>query len=611
MKSTLLTAALLSASVFAFAQKVQTPAAGFSKNQAAQPVASAPVQQFGSRDVIWTNDFSNAADWAISNGAGNNDNWVIGTAGPAGQFFIDPIASTTAANGFALFDSDVLCSGNQIANLTTANAIDCSTFPQVVLEFQQYYRRFVDSTFVFVSNDGGNAWTKYAVNEFLANNDFSNGNPETVRINITPTAGGQADVRVRFQFYSVPGMGSAQSPPGCGYSWMVDDVALVTPPAVDVTLNQVYTNDIFVAYEQYITPLAQADTVRVGTIIQSAGALDLNNSVTVNYSIKRGAVEVNAGSYTIANLNSFAIDTTFHNTGYVPDAVGTYSVDVTIVADGDASAGNDALSGAFEISDFIYSGVNPVATGMQGVTYGGTAAPFRAYKIGSTYVINNAADLIGFNFAVSRAADSQPMDITIELYETGNWAGPLAIYDFTIAGNHPNTFNATAVTTRAFDAPVTLNPGSYTIVMGYADTDRAFSFWCKDGDDDLSSWINGPFGSGGTTGWFVGLDLTPYIQLNFNPDIVGVAPIEANGMSVRVYPNPVNEALTVNMNFDNATATTLNLLDLNGRVISTRTVNNQTVATEVFNTAELANGVYTLQVISNNNIMSRRVVVAH
>jgi hypothetical protein len=174
--------------------------------------------------VFWSNDFSNASNWVFENAPGtNSQTWQIGTVGPTGAYAIDPIQSTTAANGFALFDSDLHCGGNQIANLTTANSIDCSSQSRVVLEFQQQYRRFYDSTFVFVSINNGLSWTKFPVNENLENNNSSFGNAEIVRVNLSNIAGNQPNVLLRFQFYSPSSINALA---GCAYSWMIDDVKL-------------------------------------------------------------------------------------------------------------------------------------------------------------------------------------------------------------------------------------------------------------------------------------------------------------------------------------------------------------------------------------------------
>ena len=146
-------------------------------NYGFQKSATAPVE-FSNRVDLWSSDFSNPADWIISNSAGNASNWVIGSDIPSGTFAIPPIFSTTEANGFALFDSDLDCSGNQIANLTKATSVNCAAYPTVFLEFEQQYRRFDDSTFVFVSNNGGTTWVKYSVNTAFLNDDITN-NPET------------------------------------------------------------------------------------------------------------------------------------------------------------------------------------------------------------------------------------------------------------------------------------------------------------------------------------------------------------------------------------------------------------------------------------------------
>lgn len=185
----------------------------------------APSTPTTSSVPFWTDDFSTPANWTISNQVSNSDDWIIGTNGPAGQFAIDPIASTTATNGFALFDSDLLCSGNQIADLTTANAINCTGQSPVQLQFEQWYTRFDDSTIVFVSNDNIN-WTAFPVNTTILNNQSPLVNPDVVKLDITSVAGNQATVWIRFEFYSPSTFVGPGNAPGCGYAWMIDDVEL-------------------------------------------------------------------------------------------------------------------------------------------------------------------------------------------------------------------------------------------------------------------------------------------------------------------------------------------------------------------------------------------------
>ena len=79
---------------------------------------------------FWTDDLSDASLWTMVDHAnGGTQNWVIGTAAPSG-FYSDgmgAIASTTASNGFAMYDSDALgttAANVQDATLTFNNSID-------------------------------------------------------------------------------------------------------------------------------------------------------------------------------------------------------------------------------------------------------------------------------------------------------------------------------------------------------------------------------------------------------------------------------------------------------------------------------------------------------
>ena len=195
------------------------------KNKIISPRSSKSALRISSVPV-WSDDFSVPANWTFSTEGGTTDNWVISTTGPSGSYPIDTIASASAANGYALFDSDLLCSGNQIADITTTNSINLSGVTNVALRFSQYYRRYFDSTFVFVSNDH-TTWTKFPINETLIQNAYSSNNnsinPAYVSLDISSVASNQSTVWIRFQFYS-PSTLNANA--GCGYAWMIDDVSI-------------------------------------------------------------------------------------------------------------------------------------------------------------------------------------------------------------------------------------------------------------------------------------------------------------------------------------------------------------------------------------------------
>ncbi|HBW85305.1 MAG TPA: hypothetical protein DEF82_00725, partial [Crocinitomicaceae bacterium] len=121
--------------------------------------------------TIWSNDFSNAADWATDNDPAGTPphtagDWSIVTdvnAAPVAA--LTPAGHTTAANGYAIIDSDAAgATASQNAIIYTVAPIDLSANPQVVMTFQQTHRRYAESTYVIYSLDGGATWGEVEVN---------------------------------------------------------------------------------------------------------------------------------------------------------------------------------------------------------------------------------------------------------------------------------------------------------------------------------------------------------------------------------------------------------------------------------------------------------------
>ncbi|HPG74135.1 MAG TPA: hypothetical protein PLM49_07585, partial [Bacteroidales bacterium] len=109
------------------------------------PVKSDKQEQTKDLEVIWENDFSNATDWVTEYLPDNpNDGpWVIGTEGPTGYYSggMGPIESTTAENGFAMYDSDangISESGTQDSKITYTGTIDCTGYTNVGVQFESY-----------------------------------------------------------------------------------------------------------------------------------------------------------------------------------------------------------------------------------------------------------------------------------------------------------------------------------------------------------------------------------------------------------------------------------------------------------------------------------------
>lgn len=317
-------------------------------NTVTSPATSASMTSF------YSETFSGGlSGWTASTGPGGVATgtaalWMHSTVGPTGTYAIDPVASTTAADGFLLYDSDVNCSGNQNARITSP-VIDCSAHPTVKLVFQEYYRKFYDTTIVQISNDG-TTWTDFVVHDGLSNNDFSGANPTIQNINISSVAGGQATVYIRFNFVSRGGGNN-----GCAYSWMIDDISLDEVPDNDLAIVESY--DVIT----YMTPSNQAAApIAFGSTLRNLGAATQSNTVLNASVLNSSSTSLFTGSANPIDLVS-GIDSLAEITGtYTPSSTtGLYRTVYNVASDSvDADMTNNTDTTYFAVSDSSYSCVS-------------------------------------------------------------------------------------------------------------------------------------------------------------------------------------------------------------------------------------------------------------
>ena len=168
---------------------------------------------FDTSAQIWSDDFSNPANWVVGHTPGTQGDWAIGTSA---LNFVGVLNSTSGGN-FAGFDSDALGQGTtNDAWVQTANPINLSSYAQVTLSFEQAYQRFQDNTYVEVSTNG-TIWTAFQVNTTIGVNQ-STPNPDFQSLDISSVAGNQPAVWIRFRYQGA-----------WDYAWAVDDITLDAP----------------------------------------------------------------------------------------------------------------------------------------------------------------------------------------------------------------------------------------------------------------------------------------------------------------------------------------------------------------------------------------------
>lgn len=604
--------ALISASILlgsAFLTKVDAANDNIGKqikknNSIIQATGAISQETSSNRAVIWTNDLSVPADWTISNSSGNADNWVIGTGVPAGTFPIAGIASTSAANGFALFDSDLLCSGNQNAHLTTAQSIDCSGHPGVILKFEENYRNYFDSTFVEVSTNG-TSWTKFQVNSNFATNQSST-NPQVVSLNITSVAGNQATVWIRFTFYSTTAAFGTNG--GCAYAWMVDDISLEDAPDFDLQIGNTFSTEYSRVPLEQVQPFSFSGYVsNQGGASQSDAALKATVSAPLF-----------SDSSAVVTLNPGQSDSLFIVNTFTPNAIGPLNVTITAKSGQiDANPGDNSKTFTVNVTDSIYARDNGIYTG-NGLYNGLTGTDGNAYVIGNLFEIQTDAFATSVSFAMQGTTDAGTI-ASVKIYDFSG-TDPVEIgssADYTIQASQINTTGSAAApnlnpkfVTIKLTSPVQLTSATkfYVAAVSYVGGLPLVLASGTDFEDGLGAFLYDT--DAATPEWFL-LGGTPMVRLNVH-NTVGVEELDAQNITlVQNQPNPFNTQTTIQYTLTEASNVNFTVTDLAGRIV--RVIENQNLSAGnhniVLNAADFAAGAYNYTLTSNGKSVTKKMFV--
>ncbi len=567
--------ALLSGSM-AFGQSVNDGLT-VGKHKSTSDVKSTSVNR--TKASYYSNDFSTASDWSFHVNGTANHNWVIGTVAPAGSFPIPAIASTSAANGFALFDSDKLCGadGSQNSDVRLVNSVDLTGHNAVQVTFESSYRQFKGTCWVIASTDGTN-WDEYQVHVGLANN-ASTANPALVSVNVSATIGGSATAYIGFRYKG-----------GCDYAWMVDDVQIESLPDNDVSMNKVWSGDIINDYDYSMVPDEQTVPMKVLAAISNNGAL-AQTAVPAVLTIKLGATQVYTETK-LVNLPVAQVDTIVFTTTYTPSTIGDYTFTVTIPTDD--VTGNEVASAEYSTTNFIY-----------GHDYLGTKV-FRfddnaESSMGITFIMKATQTLTAFQVEFETSTTPE-VEVALEVWEVG-----ANIQDLTYVYEQYYVVPAAQIgpgktTNISLVEPKTLDAGKQYVIQVKKPQGptRVFYGGSDRGDDDNSTVCYGAFGTGGAINYFIGWGFSPAIRASFDPS----AGIEVNNLEgVMVYPNPSEGLIKISndLNVEN----TITVTDLSGKVITTKVASSSTT----IDLSNVGTGIYLVKIANANGQKVERVVI--
>ena len=306
--------------------------------------------------LFYTGFAGDLAGWTVEDLSSDatGDGWTWSDLPTGGRFTLPAIRSTSGPNGFALFDSDLQCSGSQNSRLRSP-LLDLSAASEVEVRWQQLYRRFASSIFLEVSIDGGRTFGSVELAADLPEDAFlgaANGAPDRASVDLSSVAAGEDSVVLAFRYFSEPAIYGAAA--GCGYAWMIDDVAVADavapPPAVDLD---------FVAVAppaHFATPAGRGAELAWAAEVANRGAEAQTATVEVRVTPTGGEGELFTGattSFSIAPGEVVAIPSL--DAFPLPENPGDYTATYRIAGvERDASPAGNERQFRFLVTDSTY-----------------------------------------------------------------------------------------------------------------------------------------------------------------------------------------------------------------------------------------------------------------
>jgi hypothetical protein len=569
--------------------------------------------------------------------------WLYTTEGPTGPTPYDALMSTTAGNGFVIFDSDL---NNNLGSAQNAwlisPEIDATAEDVVWLVFETYYRSFDDRPQLRVGTDLNDldSWATIEVFPGIGATDFNASNPETMTFDLSEFAA-NSTFRFAFQYLSDDTTNNGGGTQGWGYAWQVDDVSLtnVSPlPPVDMAL----ANDFYGIAPNAVTPASQVAPFGFIVDVENVGSGTIASS-TVDVSIANSSAVVFTDSNDFGSLEPGEqfIDYIFENQ-FTPDAVAddfqlTYTI--TPGEGNDPNPLNNSSTFNFSVSDSLFSkdlgatrSVAPVADNNYSyscVYYVPDGEGMYARYV-SFGVVDPDGELAGnsCNIFLYEWEGDTNNDGTVNTAEmTAGQA--IAFNSYQFQGDENQVILTLPIDLDAEAIP--LQSGKYYVIaiqyVATADENmfllasEEFNYF---GMNYLSDSLNtndntvpiqyasaldvGNSGEYGILGF--GFDIVPLIRMSIgnNDDLSGDAIVAAREViladgSVGVFPNPVDQVANVEFKLSEVSENvTLEIFDLKGRMVS-RTkyeqVQEQTVNVDV---SYLPAGNYKMRARTDNGI---------
>lgn len=562
------------------------------------------------------------------------------------------INSLTKSDGAMGFNSDYLDNNGVQGAFKTGKcptphagyiespSLDCSGQVSVELRFYQAIREFYADQRIDVSNDGGTTWIGYPINSDIVINAVPTNNQ--VAVNISKTAAGHSDVRLRFVYDIRP------SNPAGYYYWMVDDIQLWTLPDNNLVLRNAHFSP-----QNYNSPefSIRTDTFQFLADIQNIGAKTQKN-VVVKAEILKGTNLIYSDSMIVDSIapglqstiaNGSFIEPNNDSTFVLPNlwAPGTslktdtalYNIKYSIYAlnQVDEKPADNVKTLPFKVSTSAFAKDDGRNVG----TIRFASPPGDHWSVGAVYTMGKYTGNITFRdvlFSCSRAsADGNLASTTASLI--------IAEINSKVASDYSNLDVATEV---SFDengdliarglneiqfqakladtlivVPVDINNGVSKVI---AKQETRYLVFVKYGDNLTyhgfsSSFKNYNLGNQFLYGaeWNIvgfGSSLQPLLRVNVDLESAN-DDIALPESVLKLYPTPADKEMTAEVNFDKTTEATITIADYTGKILSMKDYDGLKNDKLQINTSDYTSGAYLMRIGTKEGTRTVKFVVQH
>lgn len=583
------------------------------------------------------------ADWTNVEVVGNGQPssvWIHTTSGPAGPFATDPLNSSTAGNGWIVFDSDLNCNDPQGQDAWLISpALDASGLEVVFLSFETYYRSFNDQPKIRVGTDLNDlaSWGAIEVFPGIEANEFGglvdgdpSLNPQEIDINLSEFAAGESTFYFAFQFESSSSTANGGNLTGCGYSWQVDDVVVVDVdlrPANDMQVNQFHA----------VPPNAQVPASQVSPFgfiadVANVGSEDQSNA-TLSMTINDGSSDVFTDELNYAAVASDSTaENVFFDNEFTPPAEAnvTYTGTYALALDGveDENPGNNEQTFQFTVTDTLFA--KDPGTGLFTVL----PADDNDFRFGNVFYVPNGDGLNAryVSFLLGNPGDLGGTSVTTYLYEWDGAGGE----DFTLTEDEIgdaiafNFYEINGSEDGLITIPVSLDDEFpplkddhyYIIVVEFApDDDDTENRLVASSDIDYTGMNFYQDSVQNADRYAVALDVgnvNEYSLVGFGFDVIPVVRLSISSTdvaaedqflptnSLRVFPTITDQEVWAEINLeDKADVLDITLVSANGAILRNIELDNIRQDKIRFDVSQLATGNYYLRLTTEEGLRSK------